>query len=124
MSAIITSASLQISSEREFSLIFRFKIEDRVPERLIDEKLPTGLPLAFIRMPALSPALREPMPGYVDKLRGPTAVMIGAGHVLGRSNFAAEIIPVDLAANTFLVTAWDVGSRLDTTFFYLTKNRK
>lgn len=64
-------------------------------------------PMALVRVPLVGPALREPMPGFVDTLKGSTALIAGAGHVLGNSNLQAEIIPIDLAVNTLITVAWE-----------------
>ena len=70
-----------------------------------------NLPLTIVRIPPVGPAYREPMPGYVELLKGPTALMIGVGYMKGRSDLPAEIVPVDIATNTLIVTCWDVGRR-------------
>ena len=64
-----------------------------------------------MRLPPLGPASREPMPGYADSLNATTALMIGAGYVVGQKNLPVEIIPADIAANTMIVAAWDIGQR-------------
>lgn len=66
-----------------------------------------GGPVALVQVPLVGPALREPMPGFVDALKGSTALIAGAGHVLGNSKLQAEIIPIDLAVNTLITVAWE-----------------
>lgn len=71
----------------------------------------TGTPLVFVRLPLLGPALSEPIPGFVEILRGPTALMVGAGFALGRSDLPAQVVPADVAANALIVAAWGRGIR-------------
>lgn len=79
---------------------------------LEDAEKVQGIPLALLRLPTMGPATREPMPGFVEILRGPTALMIGAGFGFGRSDLPAEIVPVDLAVNALIMSAWERGTRL------------
>ncbi|XP_016920910.2 putative fatty acyl-CoA reductase CG5065 isoform X1 [Apis cerana] len=84
--------------------IFERASDDRVVEA---GKEGDDGPMALVRVPLVGPALREPMPGFVDTLKGSTALIAGAGHVLGNSNLQAEIIPIDLAVNTLITVAWE-----------------
>ena len=86
--------------------IFERASDDRVAEAGREEGEDDG-PVALVRVPLVGPALREPMPGFVDTLKGSTALIAGAGHVLGNSNLQAEIIPIDLAVNTLITVAWE-----------------
>ncbi|KYN01336.1 PREDICTED: fatty acyl-CoA reductase 1-like [Cyphomyrmex costatus] len=88
------------------SSIFRHR--GRIAECLQNEKIP-DLPIALVRFPYIGPAYKEPMPGFVETLKGPTALMIGAGFACGNSELPAEIIPVDLAVNMMIAAAWEVG---------------
>ncbi|KYN23055.1 hypothetical protein ALC57_04839 [Trachymyrmex cornetzi] len=88
------------------SSIFRHR--GRIAECLQNEKIP-NLPIALVRFPCIGPAYKEPMPGFVESLKGPTALMIGAGFAYGNSELPAEIIPVDIAVNTMIAAAWEVG---------------
>ncbi|XP_011501134.1 PREDICTED: fatty acyl-CoA reductase 1-like [Ceratosolen solmsi marchali] len=85
--------------------------EHQVIEHTVYESVPNGLPLGIVRLPSLGPAYREPMPGYVELLKGATAVMVGAGYLRGRKDLPVEIIPRDIATNTFIAAAWDVANR-------------
>ncbi|VVC98340.1 unnamed protein product [Leptidea sinapis] len=56
----------------------------------------------------LTPAFKEPKPGWVDNLNGPIGLMIGAGKGVIRSmhcygHYHAEVIPVDNAINAIIV---------------------
>ncbi|EGI62479.1 PREDICTED: putative fatty acyl-CoA reductase CG5065 [Acromyrmex echinatior] len=88
------------------SSIFRHR--GRIAECLQNEKIP-NLPVALVRFPCIGPAYKEPMPGFVESLKGPTALMVGAGFACGNSELPAEIIPIDIAVNTMIAAAWEVG---------------
>ncbi|XP_015440355.1 PREDICTED: putative fatty acyl-CoA reductase CG5065 [Dufourea novaeangliae] len=92
------------------SCIFRHK--GRITESLQNERVPNGS-VALVRVPLVGPSLREPMPGFVDVLKGPTAFMVGAGLALGNSEFQAEIIPIDLTVNTLIAVAWERATAKD-----------
>ena len=96
----------QLRSVAVASSIFRHR--GRIAECLQNEKIP-NLPVALVRFPCIGPAYKEPMPGFVETLKGPTALMIGAGFACGNSELPAEIIPVDIAVNTMIAAAWEVG---------------
>lgn len=88
------------------STIFRHR--GLIVENLQNEKIPE-LPVALVRFPFVGPAYKEPKPGFVETLKGPTALMVGAGFAYGNSEFQAEIIPMDIAVNTMIAAAWEVG---------------
>lgn len=88
------------------SSIFRHR--GQVSENLQNEKIPE-LPIALVRFPFIGPAYKEPKPGFVEILKGPTALMVGAGFAYGNSTLQAEIIPMDIAVNTMIAAAWEVG---------------
>ncbi|XP_023247257.1 fatty acyl-CoA reductase wat-like [Copidosoma floridanum] len=92
--------------------LLRCKEDQIIENHMGHDNFPTDLRLGIVRLPPVAPALREPMPGYVELLKAPTAVMVGAGYVLGRSDFPVEIVPIDVATNTLIVAAWDIGQRL------------
>lgn len=89
------------------SSIFRHR--GKISECLQNESIPE-LPIALVRFPYIGPAHKEPMPGFVEILRGPTALMVGAGFAYGNSELQAEVIPVDTAVNTMIAAAWEVGT--------------
>jgi len=97
----------QLSSVAAVSSIFRHR--GKVTEHPQNEKLP-DLPIAIVRLPLIGPAHKEPMPGYVEVLRGSTAFIVGAGFAYGDSTLPAEVIPIDLAVNTMIAAAWEVGT--------------
>lgn len=62
----------------------------------------------------MTPALFEPMPGWVDSLNGPVGVVVAAGKGVIRSmmaaeEFCAEVVPVDVAINAIIAITWQRG---------------
>ena len=59
----------------------------------------------------------EPVPGWVDSLNGPIGLVVAAGKGVLRSmmcgrNFTAEIVPVDIAANSLIqMVLWYAQTR-------------
>lgn len=90
-----------------------FKHRGEINERLQNEDIPK-IPVALVRFPFIGPAHKQPIPGFVEILRGPTAFMIGAGYAFGNPDFQAEVIPVDWAVNTMIAAAWEVGKYVTT----------
>ena len=59
-------------------------------------------------------AWREPMPGWVEGLNGPTGLMIGGARGVIRSmhcnpDYPADVIPVDITINAIIACAWERG---------------
>ncbi|EZA56657.1 hypothetical protein DMN91_000510 [Ooceraea biroi] len=97
----------KLESVATVSSIFRHR--GKITEHLHNEKVPI-LPIALVRLPLVGPAHKEPMPGFVELLKGPTAFIVGAGFAYGDSSLTAEVIPMDLAMNTMIAAAWEVGT--------------
>jgi hypothetical protein len=58
---------------------------------------------------------RDPIPGWVENLHGPTGLLVGAGKGVirsmhCRSEFSADIMPCDIAINTIIILAWRVAT--------------
>jgi fatty acyl-CoA reductase len=58
----------------------------------------------------------EPVCGWIDNVYGPTGVFVGAGtgfiktmHIDGDK--IANIVPVDMAVNALIVSAWEVANK-------------
>lgn len=69
------------------------------------------LPVAIVRPSIVTAAWREPLPGWVDNLNGPTGLLLAIGKGLLRSlhvklDAKAEIIPVDVCVNTMIAAAF------------------
>ncbi|GLH01985.1 Putative fatty acyl-CoA reductase CG5065 [Gryllus bimaculatus] len=70
-----------------------------------------NLPAAIVRPSIVTASWREPLPGWVDNLNGPTGLLAGAGKGLLRTmychrNLVSDIVPVDIAINLLLAVAW------------------
>ncbi|XP_071879152.1 putative fatty acyl-CoA reductase CG5065 [Bombus fervidus] len=82
----------------------------RLAEKLVADEYP-DLPCSIARPSIVTPALAEPLPGWVDNLNGPVGLMVGAGKGVIRSmlcngSYHAEVIPVDLAINALIAVAY------------------
>lgn len=58
---------------------------------------------------------KEPVPGWIDNMNGPTGLMIGGGKgvirsMLGNVHYMADIMPCDMAVNATIALAWQVGT--------------
>ncbi|KAJ8982568.1 hypothetical protein NQ317_005039, partial [Molorchus minor] len=90
------------------------------------------LPLAITRPSIITAAYKEPIPGWVDNLNGPTGILIGAGKGVIRTvhcntNFIADFVPVDSCINSLLIVAWKVGSeprRNEAGVYHITANKE
>jgi len=74
------------------------------------EKEARNLPVAIVRPSIVSAAWREPVPGWVDNLNGPTGLWVGIGKGVVRilhckEDGIADFIPVDVAINLLIVAA-------------------
>jgi hypothetical protein len=58
---------------------------------------------------------REPVPGWVENLNGPTGLLVGAGKGVIRSmhcraEYSADLMPCDMAINAIIILAWRVAN--------------
>ncbi|KAJ9594172.1 hypothetical protein L9F63_014428, partial [Diploptera punctata] len=58
----------------------------------------------------------EPVPGWIDNVYGPTGVFVGAGVGFIKTlhcdaSRIANIVPVDMAVNALIASAWEVGNK-------------
>ncbi|XP_034241775.1 putative fatty acyl-CoA reductase CG5065 [Thrips palmi] len=82
----------------------------QLSEGLVDE-YHTKMPLSIARPSIVTPALREPVPGWVDSLNGPTGIVIASGKGVLRSMMCdaqhhAEVVPVDVCINALILIAY------------------
>jgi len=78
-------------------------------------KLAKDLPVSIVRPSIVTAALREPLPGWVDNINGPTGLIAGAGKGILRTiwcyrDLVADIVPVDLCINLMLAVAWHTAN--------------
>lgn len=69
----------------------------------------------------MTPAWKEPVPGWVDSLNGPVGLLVGAGKGVIRSmhcrgELHSEVIPVDIAINGLISLAAKEGARKERYF--------
>lgn len=89
------------------------------------------IPILIARPSIVTAAWREPIPGWVDNLNGPTGLLVGAGKGVIRSmhckpDLDADLVPVDVAINSLVILAHKLGTsqRKDEPLVYnLTSNR-
>ncbi|XP_051171885.1 fatty acyl-CoA reductase wat-like isoform X2 [Leptopilina boulardi] len=75
-----------------------------------------NLPVGIFRPAIVVSTYKEPIPGWIDNMYGPTGVAAGAGAGLLRSihcdgSLKANIVPGDLTVNALIASAWDVSSK-------------
>ncbi|XP_063235357.1 putative fatty acyl-CoA reductase CG5065 isoform X2 [Bacillus rossius redtenbacheri] len=89
----------------------------RLAEELVRREFP-AMPVSIARPSIVTPAWREPLPGWVDNLNGPIGLLVAAGKGVLRSlhcmhHYHAEVIPVDFAINGLAIIAAKVGRNAD-----------
>lgn len=83
-------------------------------EHLLSEEC-GGIPLAIVRPTIVTAALKEPIPGWVDNLNGPTGLIAGAGKGLLRTlwchpEMVADVVPVEFPINLMIAVAWHTAT--------------
>lgn len=79
-------------------------------ETLLSEEC-GSLPVAIVRPSIVTAAWREPCPGWVDNINGPTGLVLASSKgvlrtMLYKSNANADLIPVDTVINLMITVAW------------------
>lgn len=74
------------------------------------------IPVAIVRPSIVTAAWREPFPGWVDNINGPTGMILASGKGILRtmlfdSEACADLIPVDMVINLMISVAWYTGTR-------------
>ncbi|KAG5676115.1 hypothetical protein PVAND_005969 [Polypedilum vanderplanki] len=88
----------------------------RLAEILVRDEYDQGkLNVCVVRPSIVTPAWKEPLPGWVDSLNGPIGIMVAGGKGVLRSmiceaNYTAEVIPVDQAINGIISIAYIMGT--------------
>lgn len=82
-------------------------------EHLIVEEA-ADLPIAIVRPTIVVAAWRQPVPGWIDNLNGPTGLLLAIGKGLLRSlncnhSVIADCVPVDVVVNTMIASAFYVA---------------
>lgn len=73
-----------------------------------------GLPFTIFRPAIVIPTFREPMPGWIDNMYGPSGIVLGVAAGLLRVLFiekhnTAELVPVDYCVNSLLAATYDIA---------------
>lgn len=73
-----------------------------------------NLPIAIVRPSIVTAAYKEPIPGWVDGMNGPSTFIIATGQGLLRTmlvykDIVVDWVPVDMVANLLLTVAWHIG---------------
>ncbi|XP_045457913.1 putative fatty acyl-CoA reductase CG5065 [Melitaea cinxia] len=68
-------------------------------------------PIVIARPSIVTAAYKEPLPGWVDNLNGPTGLLVGAGKGVIRTmhcndSYLADVIPVDMAVNACIILSY------------------
>lgn len=79
-------------------------------EQLLEKEC-GDIPLAIVRPSIVTAAAKEPLPGWIDNLNGPTGFVSGVGKGFLRtfkinSTLVGDIIPVDYPINLMIAVAW------------------
>lgn len=74
-------------------------------------KCARDLPVVICRPSIVTASWREPMPGWIDNLNGPTGIMLGVGKGLirslhGKADCVADLVPVDTVINLLVTLGW------------------
>jgi fatty acyl-CoA reductase len=88
----------------------------RLAEILVRDEYRNGLPVCIARPSIVTPAWREPLPGWVDSLNGPVGLTIAGSKGVVRTMLCdikntSEVIAVDQAISGLIGIAWQIGSR-------------
>jgi fatty acyl-CoA reductase len=70
-----------------------------------------SLPISIVRPSIVVAAWKEPMPGWVDNLNGPTGILAAFGSGILKTlycyrDMVADIVPVDIPINLMCAVAW------------------
>ncbi|XP_037507482.1 fatty acyl-CoA reductase 1 [Rhipicephalus sanguineus] len=79
---------------------------------LLDER--GQLPLAIVRPSIVTASWKDPFPGWTDSSNSCTNIIVSLGlgllpSVVLRNNCLADLIPVDVAADTLICVAWQIA---------------
>jgi len=74
------------------------------------------LPIAIVRPSIVVAAWKEPMPGWLENLNGPTGALAGAGKGVLRTvhcsqEKVADLVPVDVPINLAIAAAWKTATQ-------------
>lgn len=69
------------------------------------------LPISIVRPSIVTSSVEEPFPGWVDNVNGITGIILEIGRgtissIMCDKKLTLDIIPVDIACNMIIATAW------------------
>ncbi|KAL3225874.1 hypothetical protein MRX96_025348 [Rhipicephalus microplus] len=84
---------------------------------LADER--ENVPVVIVRASAVTAALSEPIPGWIDNYKACTGIVVALGtgqlsSLITDKKCLADIIPVDIVANTLICIAWHTSTKRPT----------
>lgn len=70
------------------------------------------IPLVIVRPSIVTAAMKEPLPGWIDNLNGPSGLVAGVGKGLLRAlkadpQLVGDMLPVDIPINLMIAAAWN-----------------
>jgi len=73
------------------------------------------IPVAIVRPTIVTAAMKEPLPGWIDNLNGPTGLIAGAGKgflrvVRVREDLIGDLIPVEFPIHLMIAAAWHTAT--------------
>ncbi|XP_039294387.1 fatty acyl-CoA reductase wat [Nilaparvata lugens] len=74
-----------------------------------------GIPVAVVRPSIIIATEKEPIPGWVDNLYGPSGVVVASTTGIMRTvnvdgNVIADVVPVDMVSNAIIASAWHLDT--------------
>ncbi|XP_026686023.1 fatty acyl-CoA reductase wat-like [Diaphorina citri] len=78
------------------------------------------IPVSIFRPAIVISTWKDPVPGWIDNLYGPTGIVTGVEAGLIRTvhcnpNVTGDMVPADLTTNSLVCSAWDASNRADLT---------
>ncbi|CAH0548796.1 unnamed protein product [Brassicogethes aeneus] len=80
------------------------------------KKTGNGIPIGIFRPAIVVSTYKEPIPGWIDNMYGPTGIVAGGSSGLLRvmkndESMLADLVPVDTCVAGLIAAAWDVGTQ-------------
>ncbi|KAJ8707617.1 hypothetical protein PYW07_011294 [Mythimna separata] len=84
-------------------------------ESMIDSRPSRHYSAAIVRPSVVVSSHRDPYPGWIENLAGPSGVVVGCGkgllHAFPLDHAArADLVPVDITIDTMLAVAWEIAT--------------
>lgn len=87
-----------------------------IAESLVVQECLNQVPCTIVRPSIVSCAWKEPMPGWIDNLNGPTGLFVAYGKgalrsLLADSKCVTDFVPVEYPINMMIVAGWEIGRK-------------